>query len=303
MPLHLAPLSRRQFLRHTFAGSASLLLARHVFAAATRAVDPHCWALLSDTHIAADRTKIAREINLTDRLTAVTKEVLAWPQRPAGALVNGDLALNSGETADYATLTELLLPLRAAGIPLDLALGNHDHRERFWTALAPDKRVAPSIADKQIAVVKTARANWFILDSLDKTNVTPGVLGEAQLTWLARSLDAHTDRPALVMVHHNPNTGGNKGGLTETAALMDILRPRRHVKAHLFGHSHRWSVEQDESGIHLVNLPATSYPFDKKQPTGWVVANLQPQGMRLELRALDRTHPAHGQVTDLKWRT
>ncbi len=302
MPLHLPPLSRRQFLGRSLAGGAALLLSRRLFAAAARSADPHCWALLSDTHIAADKAKIAREINLTDRLATVVQEVLAWDKKPAGALVNGDLSLNSGETGDYATFAELILPLRAAGIPLHLGLGNHDNRERFWVALQQDKRVSAPIEEKQICIVRAARANWFILDSLDKTLSTPGILGAAQLAWLAKSLDANSDKPALVMTHHNPSTGGNKNGLVETEAFFEILRSRRQVKAYLFGHSHKWSVEQDSSGLHLINLPATSYPFDKLQPTGWVAANLQPQGVRLELRALDRAHAAHGQVHNLKWR-
>ena len=303
MPLHLPPLSRRQFLSRTIAGSAALLFARPALAAASRRADPHCWALLSDIHIAADKARIAREINPADRLSTVVREVLAQESRPSGALINGDLALNSGETADYATVAELLLPLRAAGLPLHLGLGNHDHRARFWSALQSDQRVNAPRVEKHLSLVRATRANWFILDSLDKTLSTPGVLGAAQLAWLAQALDAQADQPALVMVHHNPNTGGNKTGLTETAALMDILRPRRQVKAHFFGHSHRWSIEQDSSGIHLINLPATSYAFDQQQPTGWVVAHLEPHGMRLEFRALDHTHSAHGQTHTLRWRS
>ncbi len=303
MPFHLPPLSRRQFLGRSLTGGAALLLSRHLFAAAARPADPHSWALLSDSHIAADRAKIAREINPTDRLSTVVQEVLAWEKKPAGALVNGDLSLNSGEPGDYATLAELLWPLRAAGIPLHLALGNHDHRENFWTALHQDKRVTAPVGAKQVAIVQSARANWFVLDSLDRTNVTPGVLGAAQLAWLAKSLDAHADKPALVMVHHNPGTGGNKNGLTETEAFFEILRPRRQVKAYLFGHSHRWSVVPDESGIHLINLPATSYPFDPVQPTGWVMAHLETNGARLELRAHDTAHAAHGHRHHLQWRS
>jgi Icc protein len=303
MPLYLPPLSRRAFLRRSAVTGAAWLLARRLTGAESRHTDLHCWALLSDTHIAADRTKVVREINLAHRLSAVVEEVIHWPQRPAGVLIAGDLSLNSGETADYATLAQLLLPLRGAGIPLHLTLGNHDHRERFWAALPEDKRLNAPLPDRQLSVVRTPRANWFILDSLDRTLSTPGVLGDLQLAWLARSLDAHPGKPALVMLHHNPNTGGNKNGLTETAALFDLLRPRRQVKALFFGHSHRWSVDEDSSGFHLVNLPATSYPFSKDQPTGWVVANLEPDGARLELRAGDQHHVAHGRTTLLKWRS
>ena len=302
MPLHLPALSRRQFVHRSLAGTAAWLLAGRVRAASSAPVDPHAWALLSDTHIAGDRARVARDINLAANLNRVVDEVLAWDRRPAGALVNGDLALNTGESADYATFGELVRPLRAAGIPLHLALGNHDHRERFLSALRAERTAPAPVASKHVSVVPSARANWFILDSLDQTNVTPGVLGAAQLAWLGRELDARADKPALVMVHHNPNQGESKGGLTETAALLDLLRARRHAQVLFFGHSHRWSVERDASGLHLVNLPATAYPFDKQQPTGWVKAQLEPRALRLELRALAATHPAHGQVHTLGWR-
>ena len=302
MPFHLPALTRRAFLHGSISGAAAVLLTRRLRSAEEAPSDPNAWALLSDTHIAADRTKIVRDINLTRQLTATVADVLAWERRPAGGLINGDLAFNTGESADYTTFADLVKPLRAAGIPLHLGMGNHDHRARFRAALQVDAGGPPLVEGRQISIVTSARANWFMLDSLDRTNVTPGVLGAAQLAWLERALDARQDKPALVVVHHNPNDGGNKSGLTETGPLLDLLRSRRHVQAHFFGHSHRWSVERDPSGLHLINLPTTAYPFDNQQPAGWVRAILEPEGMRLELRALDQRHPAHGQTHALAWR-
>lgn len=302
MPLLHAPLPRRAFLARAAAAGLAAALTRRSLAAAAAPADPHTWALLSDTHIAADRARVARNINLADHLGAVVREVLSRPRRPAGLLINGDLALNTGEDGDYATLAELLLPVRGAGIPITLALGNHDHRARCWSGLPAERRPDAAAGERQAAVVRGERANWFVLDSLDRTNSTPGVLGAEQLAWLGRALDAHADRPALVMVHHNPNTGGNRNGLTDTDALMAVLRPRRHVKAHFYGHSHRWQIDRDESGLHLVNLPAVAYPFDAQQPSGWVEAVLQPGAIRLELRALAPAHPGHGKVTELTYR-
>lgn len=302
MPFHLPPLSRREFLRRALIGGTSLTLAPRVFAAAFAKADPHAWALLSDTHIPAVRAQLARDVSPCGRLEAVVAEVLAWETKPSGVMINGDLALGTGEAGDYATFSDLVAPLRAAGMPLHLGLGNHDNRERFWAGLAKEKSVQAPLADRQVSIVQSERANWFVLDSLDKTNSTPGVLGAGQMDWLARALDAHADRPALVMVHHNPNSGSSKGGLTETEPLLELLRTRRQVKAWFFGHSHRWSVTEDKSGLHLVNLPATSYPFDKDQPTGWVMARLEREGLRLELSATNRAHPAHGEVKVLRWR-
>lgn len=300
MPIHLPPLSRRQFLLRSLAAGAGLWLRPRALAA-DREIDPHFWALLSDPHIAADRAKNARGINMAAQLASAVQDVLAQPRRPVAALVNGDLAFNTGETADYATFAELISPLRTARIPLHLALGNHDHRERFWAALRGDASASRPMADRQVAIVPAERANWFILDSLDRTNSTPGILGESQLAWLARSLDQHADKPALVMTHHNPSFDPAKVSIIDQAGLYAVLRPRRHVKAHIFGHSHRWSVQQDPSGLHLINLPTTAYVFDPRA-TGWVAAHLQPRGMRLQLRCIDPERPEHGQVADLAWR-
>ncbi|MBI5766462.1 MAG: metallophosphoesterase [Verrucomicrobia bacterium] len=302
MPITLPPLTRRQFLSRSLIGGAGLLLGSCARLPAGRRADPHTWALLSDTHIAADRAKVARNIAMAAHLEAVVRDVLAQPVAPAAAIVNGDLAYNTGESTDYATFAALIAPLRAAALPLHLALGNHDHRERFWTALADDATARRPLADRQVARVAAERANWFILDSLDQTNKTPGRFGEAQLAWLARELDAHTDRPALVVTHHNPTTDPTKVSIIDEAALYAVLQPRRQVKAHLFGHSHVWSVKTDATGLHRINLPATAYVFDAAQPAGWVIAQLAPRGVKLHLRCVDPTRKDHGEVKELTWR-
>jgi hypothetical protein len=302
MPIHLPPTSRRRFLASSLLAGAGLMLHRNLWAAG-KPVDEHFWALLSDTHIAADRSKVARDINMTGHLKAVNEEVIGQPLRPAGVLVNGDCAFNSGEAEDYATFTDLMQPLREAGMPLHLTIGNHDNREHFWSALTEARNAPRPLADRNVALIETPRANWLILDSLEKTLSTPGLLGAAQLNWLAQTLDAHPDKPALVVGHHQTaNAGEAKSGLKDSAQLLEIIRPRKQVKAYIFGHTHVWRVQEDESGIHFVNLPPVAYVFDKHQPSGWVKANIKSQGMRLELSCLDRTHKAHGQIVELEWR-
>jgi 3',5'-cyclic AMP phosphodiesterase CpdA len=246
---------------------------------------------------------MARGINMAAQLSTVVGDVLGRPARPAGVLVNGDLSFNTGETPDYATFAALVEPLRAAGLPLHLALGNHDHRDRFWAALADDATARRPVVDRHVAIIRSERANWFLLDSLDRTNSTPGLLGAAQLAWLAQALDAHADKPALVMLHHNPTPDPAKVTLIDEAALYAVLRPRRHVKAYFFGHSHRWSTTRDESGLHLINLPTTAYIFDPVQPIGWVLARLEPRGLRLELRCVDPARREHGQTVDISYRS
>lgn len=300
MPIHLPPISRREFLRRTAIVAAGLAVSPRLMAA-EKQLDEDFWVLFSDAHVAADRTLIHNKVNMADHLDAVVREVAELPTRPAGIFVNGDCAYNTGETADYGTFSQALEPLRQT--PIHLTLGNHDNREHFWDALTKDKSANRPVADKQVLMVPGAKVNWFVLDSLDKTAATPGMLGKSQLDWLGQTLDANANKPAIVMVHHNPGMTENVPGLKDTAAFFEVIRPRKQVKAYFFGHTHSWSVTQDESGIHFINLPPTSYLFKEGKPSGWVRATAANDAMKLELRCLDTKHPQHGEVKELKWRS
>src|ERR1041384_6397829 len=101
MPIHLPPISRREFLSRAVIASAGLTLAPGLFAGSKR-TNPDFWALLSDTHLAANRSQVARGVNMTDHFVQVAGELLALPDRPAGVFISGDCAFNSGEKGDYA---------------------------------------------------------------------------------------------------------------------------------------------------------------------------------------------------------
>lgn len=302
MPVHLGPISRRQFLAGSIAAGAALALRPNLLAAGKRA-DGDSWALLSDIHLAADRGTIERGINMTGHFQTVRRELLGLARPPVGLFIAGDCAFNSGETGDYAVLADLLRPLRQEQIPIHLALGNHDNRERFWDAFRDERASNRPLRSRQVALLRTPRVNWFILDSLETTQSTPGLLGREQLDWLAQALAAHPTKPALVLVHHNPGINGGNLGLRDTLAFFEVIRPRKQVKAYIYGHTHAWGVQQDFSGIHLVNLPAVSYVFRQGEPAGWIHATLGANGMRLELRCVDPAHKAHGQQVNLGWRT
>jgi len=303
MPIHLPPLTRRRFLAGTLAAGAAALAPRAVWGR-TLDADPHRFALFSDTHISEVRDTVHLGANMAENLARVGHEALGASRMPAGVLVNGDCAFLQGKPGDYSVLVEVLQPIRAAGVPVHLALGNHDERDHFWAAAelaADDNAAARPVEKKQVSVVQAERANLFLLDSLDETNVTPGRLGEAQLKWLAAALDAHAEKPAIIFGHHQPVKGGAGTGLKDTDALFEVLMPRRQVKAYIFGHTHHWQIKKWED-IHLVNLPPTAYPFVKTDPNGWVQLDLAENGATLELHALDTSHKDNGQRVELEWR-
>ncbi len=299
MPLHLTP--RREFLRRAALASAGLFATRELFAADSAASSR--WALLSDPHIGPKVESVNRDTNMADHLRASVTEVLATKSPLAGVFINGDCALKAGLPDEYTTFTSLVKPFSEAGLPLHMTLGNHDDRTNFWKALNVASDAARPVRSKHVSVVKSTLVNWFLLDSLDVVDKAPGRLEPAQRDWLAKSLDAHSDKAALVMVHHNPHLDPTKPNtsLQDTAELFEVLLPRQHVKALFFGHSHKWDVKEKD-GLHLVNLPAVAYPFAKEQPTGWVDCLLNAGGTTLELRAHNDQHPAHGKKTELKWR-
>lgn len=301
MPIHLPPISRREFLARAAVAATGLALAPEL-SAARRDTEANAWALLADIHIAANPAFKDRGVNMTDHFLGVSKELLGLPKRPAGLFITGDCAYGTGEKADYAHVVELLRPIRQDQVPIHIALGNHDQREHFRAAPLGEPGAKGAPADKQVALLRTARAHWYLLDSLEKTAATPGLLGREQLDWLARSLDANPGKPALILAHHQPGAGGNMTGLKDSEALFEVIRPRTQVKAYIFGHTHAWKVEQDASGIHLVNLPPVAYVFYEGAPAGWVSATVGEAGMALELRCLDRAHKAHGQTLSLAWR-
>jgi 3',5'-cyclic AMP phosphodiesterase CpdA len=286
MPFHVWPArgrtTRREFLAGLALGGAAMSVAR----GAPRGAEPERWlALVSDTHISADPGLKSRGEIPFDNLRAVITDILAQPTRPEGVLINGDLALNSGLAGDYATFLAALEPFRKAAIPLHLALGNHDDRVKFREA-ARGVAEGSAIEEKQIGAFDSVGYRFVVLDSLDKVNSTPGRLGEAQLAWLRRELDAHKGRPTLVSVHHNPHEP-NGQGLLDDDALFGVLKPRPWVEGLIFGHTHRWNHTR-EGDLHLVNLPAVAYVFQPEQPLGYCRLVPTGDGCRIELRDLVR---------------
>jgi len=300
MPVHLPAIPRRRFLKGAFAAGTGLLLPRHSWAREPSA-DPNHFLLLADTHICHNRDLKHRGVKLVESMERVVREVLALPSRPvAGAIIAGDCAFSRGTSGDYATIRKVIEPLRRIGMPMHIALGNHDNRERFSAAFPEAKLDGPLMPGKYTSVLETPHVNWFLLDSLEVDSTT-GQLGKAQLEWLAKSLDARPDKPALVMTHHNPEPLIKHHGLLDTEALFRVIMPRKQVKAYFYGHTHCWRVGQ-QAGIQLVNLPTAAYTFDPTQPRGFVTAKLRPDGAALVLHTLDPKHPNHGQKINLKWR-
>src|SRR5512143_1152961 len=99
MPLLTNAVTRRSALR-TLGGGAVASLAAQPQASGIR------WALLSDTHVAADANSEFRGFRPAENLKTVLSQVTAW--KPDGLLIDGDLARSEGMPGDYAHLKTML---------------------------------------------------------------------------------------------------------------------------------------------------------------------------------------------------
>ncbi len=304
MPLHVASLSRRQFLARGAVAVAGLTVLRSGWGAET-GTNPNLFALLSDTHIPTSPDVTARETNMTANLRQVVGELIGLTPKPAGVFVNGDCAYLKGLPADYANFAECVAPLSEAGLPLHCTMGNHDDRGPFYDALQSQKPERPLVESKHVTIVESPHANWFLLDSLTQVDVVTGEIGAEQRTWLATALAARSDKPALVMAHHTPQyepppEGKLWGGLKDTAEFLKLLAGFPHVKAFLYGHSHVWAIGK-RAHFHMINLPPVAYIFTAGKPNGWVSAKVGERGLSLELRTIDPAHKQHGEQVELSW--
>ncbi len=148
------------------------------------------FALLSDTHIAADAKDQYRGFYPSKNLAAVIEEVRDAPFDMA--FINGDAARLDGKPEDYDHLKKLLKPL-ADHCPVSIGLGNHDDRDQFRKAFSPVYGEETKGNDRHISIVDSRFARWIVLDSLYYVNkaavfsANPNVSGWASISTKPRT--------------------------------------------------------------------------------------------------------------------
>jgi len=249
------------------------------------------WALLSDTHVAADPENRYRGFYPYLNLREVAAQIA--DNLPDRIVITGDLARLRGETNAYENFKTLMAPV-VRQRPIHLGLGNHDDREDFFRAFGSAADMA--IENKHIIAAEAGPVRLIVLDTLLRVNVATGKLGESQRSWLETFLQACDDKPTILFLHHTLNSE-----LLDTRPLLEIIQPVGKVKAVVYGHSHKYEFSQ-VAGIHLINLPATGFNLAGNQPVGWVEARLTPKGGDFTLHAIGGDRRADRQTQKLTWR-
>jgi Icc protein len=252
-------------------------------------------ALLSDTHVPADPTEAYRGFRPVDNLRQVAAQVAATDVE--GAIIAGDLARLVGLPDDYAALRGLLKPV-SDRVPVGLVLGNHDDRRNFAQAFPPAPDATPLVPNKHVLVIEREGLRFVLLDSLLAPNVTPGQLGNQQRAWLRSCLEGQPPLPTAIVVHHTLDD--QDMALVDSHRLFEVLRPFPQVKAIVYGHSHRYHVEERD-GLQLINLPAVGYNFADSEPVGWIDSTWRADGVSLTLHAVGGNREADGSRREVRW--
>lgn len=288
--------NRRSFVRNgamiTLGGMLGQVVPR---AAETQNSKSLRLAILSDTHIPADRSNEYRGFKPWQNLQRIVPEIIN--DSPEGVLINGDAARLTGEKEDYQELKGLLAPL-VRECPAYIGLGNHDHYDNFVSTMQPDSRLQAKVSNKNVIVVEHPAVRVIQLDSLLYVNKVAGLLGREQRAWLNAFLSESDKRPTVLFVHHT--LGDGDGDLLDADRLFGILRLHSQVKAVFYGHSHRYEYGKRD-GLHLVNLPAVGYNFNDAQPVGWLGANFDQQGVALTLHAFGGNMADDAKTVRLNW--
>lgn len=289
MPVILGP-TRRQWLKMAAGGACAL--------AANAKDRTSRWALLSDTHVSAERDGEVRGFRPFDNIRNCVAKIESMPLD--GCLIAGDLARLQGTPGDYLQLKSAIEPL-TRNLPVAFCMGNHDDRDNFITAFAASEiGQVQRVGGKHIVVVERTPVRMVLLDSLIVTNETPGYLGKAQRTWLEKHLESTDATPTLLIVHHTLDD--EDSSLLDSDRLLRIAAKYPKVKAIFYGHSHRYGYGSYE-GVHLINLPAVGYNFSDNQPVGWVESTFSSSGAELTLRAIGGNTAENGKTRSLQWRT
>jgi 3',5'-cyclic-AMP phosphodiesterase len=296
-----ALLNRRQLLKGSLALAAWTLRPSLVFSdepseCPPSPCDPQCtrWALLSDTHVAADPENRFRGFYPYRNLQEVVAQIAGDP--PDGMVITGDLARLKGQVGAYKNVKALLTPL-AQQRPIHLGLGNHDNRADFFQAFAAPGDGPRIVEDRHVVAAAAGPVRLIVLDTLRAVNAMFGSLGPRQRTWLESFLHTCDETPTILFLHHTPNSE-----LVDTRRLFEIIKPLAKIKAVVYGHSHRYRY-REVAGIHLINLPATGFNFSPTQPVGWVEARLTPTAGEFTLHAIGGDRELDGQTQTLTWRS
>lgn len=152
-------------------------------------------------------------------------------------IIAGDLA-DEGEAEAYERLKTIIGGIT---IPTFITLGNHDDRSTFLSVFGAELADATG---KVNHVIDAKGYRVIVLDSSEPGRVD-GVLTEVQMDWFKDRLAEASDRPVIVVLHHNANAlhiEADKIKLLDDAPFIAALMTHGDIRQVIAGHVHLTST-------------------------------------------------------------
>ena len=197
---------------------------------------------LTDLHIQAAGAKPYLGLDTFGNTQAVLDMIRTLGIKPDGFILSDDLT-DTGDEAAYARLETLTEAIGAEfGVPVLLALGNHDNRAAFCRVV-----LGQSDGDENARYYYSQLINgWrvIVLDWNDGTGMG-GTLDASQLAWLGQELAVPvgegTIEGTVLVVHHPPTSIPldmlSTHMLVSAPELANVVRGH-HIDLLLSGHVH-----------------------------------------------------------------
>lgn len=214
---------------------------------------------LSDPHVVVPEKQPVLGHDTAARLKAAVETVNALRPPPAFVILTGDLT-NDEQEASYRLVRSILAGLEA---PLYLIPGNHDARLLFRRIMLAERDPLP---DRVHYTFSREGYQFIMLDSLDEGKVT-GLIDEAQLDWLDRTLTESDEALTIVSLHHPPVPTGvswmDNLMLQESDRVLRVLNRHPSVRWVLCGHVHHTFVIR-QGRITYLTAPSVSFQLRKE---------------------------------------
>ena len=194
------------------------------------------FVVMSDLHLMPEG-ELSMSLDTGARLEQAVDAVIANHGDADFCILAGDLA-DLGQPAAYQRLKTIIARLP---IPVHITLGNHDDRPTFLSVFGNEFAAETGKVDK-IIDIKGYRI--ILLDSSEPGRVD-GVLEPAQIDWLKARLTEASDRPVIVILHHNANAlhiHSDSIRILEPDAFIAALKTHPDIRQIIAGHVHLTST-------------------------------------------------------------
>lgn len=239
---------------------------------------------LSDTHILAQGERFSAELDTTVYLQQAIGQISRLEHQPRAMIISGDL-VDRGSYEAYAHFRQLIATI---GVPVYLAMGNHDSRSHFLDVF-PEYLQHEWI--RQTGFIQYAaqidQIRLVVLDS-SVSGQSYGLLCEKRLAWLERTLAQKPQVPTVLVLHHPPfltgvahmDACGLRGGAED---LRQIILHNPQVQRIVCGHVHRFCTQTFAGTIGMVGPSCAhqiAFQLDRSHPNAFT---LEPPGYLLHI--------------------